>query len=125
MNTDSCCKKAGLGAYAVAFFGTFLIVALLVHFMQHFTTPPGISATRSAERLQIMTEFRAANGPLVEKYDWQDQPKGFVRVPIEQAKELILKEWQDPSAGRALLLERAAKEFAPPPKAPEKKNEYE
>jgi hypothetical protein len=62
---------------------------------------------------------------LLEKYDWQDQARGFVRVPVERAKELILEEWRDPAAGRSNLMARAAIEFAPAPKVPEKKNEYE
>jgi hypothetical protein len=125
MNSESCCQKTRLGAYVVALLGTFLIVALLVHLMQSYTQAPSISATRAAERMQIMTEFKAANAPLLDKYDWQDQAKGFVRVPIERAKELVLEEWQNPVAARSNLMARAAVEFAPAPKPPEKKNVYE
>jgi hypothetical protein len=125
MNSDSCCQKTRVGAYIAAFLGTFLIVALLVWLMQSYTEAPSISATRAAERMQIMSEFKAANAPLLEKYDWQDQAKGFVRVPIERAKELVLQEWQDPAAARSNLMARAAIEFAPAPKPPEKKSIYE
>jgi hypothetical protein len=125
MNSEPCCEKTRVGAYIVGFLGTFLIVALLVHLMQHYTQVPSISAARGAERMQIMAEFKAANSPLVEKYDWQDQPKGFVRIPIERAKELVLQEWQNPEAARSNLMARAAIEFAPPPKVPEKKSIYE
>lgn len=125
MNSDTCCKKTGVGAYVVAILGTFLVVALLVRLMQSYTQAPSISATRAAERMQIMTEFKALNAPLVENYDWQDQAKGFIRVPIERAKELVLEEWQNPEAARSNLMARAAIEFAPPPKVPEKKSVYE
>lgn len=125
MNSESCCQKTRLGAYVAGLLGTFLIVGLLVYLMQSYTQAPSISSTRAAERMQIMSDFKAANAPLVEKYDWQDQPKGFVRIPIERAKELVLEEWQDPVAARSNMMARAAKEFALPPKAPEKKNEYE
>jgi len=125
MNSEPCCEKTRVGAYVAGFLGTFLIVALLVHLMQHYTQVPSISAARGAERMQIMAEFKAANSPLVEKYDWQDQPKGFVRIPIERAKELVLQEWQNPEAARSNLMARAAIEFAPPPKVPEKKSVYE
>ncbi|HEX4122920.1 MAG TPA: hypothetical protein VH619_20070 [Verrucomicrobiae bacterium] len=125
MNPDTCCQKTRVGAYVVAILGTFLLVGALVWLLRSYTETPSPFAARSAERMQIMQEFQAANGPLVSKYDWQDQPKGFVRVPIERAKELILEEWRDPAAGRSKLISRAAKEFAPPPKVPEKKNEYE
>jgi hypothetical protein len=125
MNSETCRQKTRVGVYVAGFLGTFLIVALLVHLMQFYSRPPSISATRGAERMQIMSDFKAANAPLVEKYDWQDQPKGFVRVPIERAKELVLQEWQDPVAAHSNLMARAANEFAPPPKVPEKKSVYE
>jgi hypothetical protein len=125
MNSDTCRQQTRLGAYAVAILGTFLLVGWLVWLMRSYTEAPSPFATRSAERMQILAEFKAANAPLLEKYDWQDQARGFVRVPVERAKELILQEWQDPAAGRSNLMARAAKEFAPAPKVPEKKNEYE
>jgi hypothetical protein len=125
MNSESCSQKTRLGAYVVGLLGTFLIVALLVRLMQSYTQAPSMSATRAAERMQIMSEFKAANEPLVEKYDWQDQAKGFVRVPLERAKELVLEEWKDPEAARSNLMARAAKEFAVAPKPPEKKSIYE
>jgi hypothetical protein len=125
MNSDNCCKKSGLGAYVLAILGTFVLVGWLVWLMRSYTQAPSPFAARSAERMQIMSDFKALNAPLVEKYDWQDQAKGFVRIPIDRAKELILQQWQDPAAGRSNLMARAAIEFAPPPKVPEKKNEYE
>jgi hypothetical protein len=125
MNSESCTQKTRLGAYVLGLLGTFLIVALLVRLMLSYTQAPSVAATRAAERMQILSDFKAANNPLLEKYDWQDQAKGFVRVPIERAKELILEEWQDPAAARSNLMARAAKEFALPPKAPPPKNIYE
>jgi hypothetical protein len=125
MNSESSSQKTRLGAYVVGLLGAFLIVALLVRLMQSYTQAPSISATRAAERLQILSDFKAANAPLLEKYDWQDQAKGFVRIPIERAKELVLEEWQDPVAARSNLMARAAKAFALPPKVPEKKSIYE
>jgi len=125
MNTESYRQKTSLGVYVAGFLGTFLIVALLVYLMKSYAEAPSISATRADERLKIMTEFKAANTPLVETYDWQDQAKGFVRVPIERAKELVLQEGQDPVAARSNLVARAAIQFAPAPKVPEKKNPYE
>jgi len=125
MNPESCQQKTRTGAYVVAILATFLLVGWLVWLMRSYTQAPSPFAARSVERMQIRAEFNAANAPLVEKYDWQDQAKGFVRVPIERAKELIMQEWQDPVAGRSNLTARAAIEFAPPPKVPEKKNEYE
>jgi hypothetical protein len=125
MNSDNCCKKAGVGVYVVAIFGTFLIVGALVWYLRASTEAPSPFAARSAERMQIKAEFDAANNPLLNTYDWADQSKGFVRVPIERAKEIILEEWRDPAAGRSNLMARAAIEFAPAPKVPAPKNVYE
>jgi hypothetical protein len=125
MNPESCCQKSRRGAYVLGLLGTFLVMALLVWLMQSYTTAPSLAESRAAERKQILAEFKAANAPLLEKYDWQDQARGFVRVPVERAKVLMLQEWQDPAAGRSNLMARAAREFAPAPKPPEKNNEYE
>ena len=126
MNSEPSCQKTSCGVYVVGLLGTFLIVGFLVHLMQEHTEAPGISATRSAERMQIMSEFKAANQPLVETYAWQDEAKGFVRIPIERAKELALEEWsKDPGAARSNLMARAAKAFAVAPAPPPKKNPYE
>ncbi len=126
MNSEPSCQKTSCGVYVVALLGTFLIVGFLAHLMQAHTEAPGISATRGAERMQIMSEFKAANQPLVETYAWQDEAKGFVRIPIERAKELVLEEWsKDPVAARSNLMERAAKAFAVAPAPPPKKNPFE
>jgi hypothetical protein len=125
MNSESCSQKSRCGAYVLGLLGTFLVMALLVWFMRTYTQAPPLTESRAAERRQILLDFKAANEPLLDKYDWQDQAKGFVHIPIDRAKELILEEWQDPAAGRSNLMARAAKEFAPAPKVPPKKNEYE
>jgi hypothetical protein len=75
--------------------------------------------------MKILADFKAANAPLLDKYDWQDKDKGIVRIPVDRAKELVLEEWQNPAVAHSNLMERAAKAFAPAPKPPEKKNEYE
>jgi hypothetical protein len=125
MNLETCRQKTRLGAYVAGLLGTFLIVALLARLMQSRAGAPAITAARAAERMQILSGFQAANAPLLEKYDWQDQARGFVRVPMERAKELVLEEWRDPAAARSNLMARAAREFAPLPKPPEQKNPYE
>jgi hypothetical protein len=125
MNPGACSQKSQTAANVAAILGTFLVMAFLVGLMRHYTTPPSISAERAAERMKILADFNAVNLPLVEKYDWQDKDKGIVRVPVARAKELVLEEWQNPAAAHSHLMERAAKAFAPPPKPPPVKNEYE
>jgi Fe2+ transport system protein B len=125
MNPESCCQKTRTAANVMAILGTFLVMAFLVWLMRYYTATPSLSEDRAAERMKILADFKAANAPLLEKYDWQDKDKGIMRVPVARAKELVLEEWQNPAAARSNLMERAAKAFAPTPKPPEKKNEYE
>lgn len=124
MNTESCnCGKTC--ANVLAIIGTLLVVAFLVHLMRHFTAVPSLAEDRAAERMKILADFKAANQPLLEKYDWQDKDRGVVRVPIARAKEIVLDEWQNPAVAHSNLMERAAKAFAPAPKPPEQKSQYE
>ena len=118
-------QQTQVAANVLAILGAFLVMAFLVALMRHYTAAPSLSADRAAERMKILADFKAANAPLVEKYDWQDKDKGFVRVPLSRAKVLVLEEWQNPAVAHSNLMERAAKAFAPAPKPPEKKNEYE
>jgi len=122
MNTESNCRKCCNGLSVLGVAGSFLVMAWLVWLMRGYTQPPALAQVRAAERLKIKAEFDAANAPLLQGYDWADKQKGFVRIPVERAKELILQEWQNPAAGRSNLLARAAKEFAPAAVA---KNPYE
>lgn len=125
MNSENARQKTGAALYVLAAAGTFLIMAFVVWLVHSETAPAPLEQQRGEERLKILADYRAANEPLVSQYDWQDQSKGLVRVPIQRAMELVLQEWQDPAAGRSNLLARAAKAFAPPPKLPEAKNPFE
>ncbi len=125
MNNEACCQKSRLAASVLAILGTFLVVAFLAALLRHYTAVPSLAEDRGNERMKILADFKAANAPLVENYDWQDKDKGIVRVPVAVAKELVLKEWQDPAAARSNLMTRAAKAFAPAPKPPPVKNDYE
>jgi hypothetical protein len=98
--------------------GSFLVMAWLVWLMRGYTQPPELAAVRAEERLKIKHEFDAASAPLLNGYDWVDKEKGFVRIPVERAKELILLEWQNPVAGHSILAARAARAFAPAAVAP-------
>jgi hypothetical protein len=125
MNNDDCCQQTRAGVYAVGILGTLLVMAVLVWIMRLYTEAPPVFAERSAERLKIRHDFDEANSPIVSSYDWQDQTRGIVRIPLDRAKELVLEEWQNPTAARSNLIERAAKAYAPLPKVPEKPNPYE
>jgi hypothetical protein len=108
-----------------AILAAFLVMGFLVALMRHYTATPSLAQMRGAERMKILADFKAANEPFLEKYDWQDKDRGVIHIPITRAKELVLEEWQNPAAGRSNLIERAAKAFAPLPKPAPVKNEYE
>lgn len=115
-NGRKCC---GLGAYAIAVLGVFLIVAGLVWVMIHYTRPEPLGEDRAAIRRKALVELRASNLEVLNNpnYAWQDQNKGIVRLPIDRAMELALKLWQDPASARSNLNARVevATKVAPPP----------
>ena len=116
---------ARLTAYAIGILGTFLIVAMLVLAMRHYTRPEPVGANRVEERYKFLQDQRAADAKALNEYDWIDKEKGIVRLPVQRAVELTLQEWQNPAAARSNLISRVEKATAAPPKAPEKPSIYE
>src|SRR6266545_6039588 len=108
-------ETASLTAYAVGILGTFLIVALLVLAMRHYTQPTPVGANRVEERHKFLQDQRAADAKALTEYDWVDKDKGIVRLPVQRALELTLQEWQDPAAARSNLISRVEKATAAPP----------
>lgn len=114
-----------IAAWSIGIVGTFLLMALLVWAMYHYTRPEPLGADRVRERHQFLVETREADAQSLHQYAWIDQSKGLIRLPIERALELTLREWQDPAAARALLIERVELATEPPPPPPEPENPYE
>ena len=129
--SDNCCqpsdcgKKSCMGTYILAVIGALLLVSWVVKLTRAYTAPAPIAAARVQERLKNIADLRAENAKTLETYDWVDQAKGIVRLPIERSKEITLQEWQNPAAARANMMERAAKKFYVPPAAPPPPNPYE
>ena len=117
--------SARLTAYAISIVGTFLIVAMLVLAMRHYTQPAPVGANRVEERQKFLRDQRAADAKALNEYDWVDKDKGIVRLPVQRALELTLQEWQNPAAARSNLTSRVDKATAVPPKAAEKPSIYE
>jgi hypothetical protein len=115
MNTEPNSRNCRTGLSVLGIAGSFLVMAWLVWLMRGYTQSPALAQVRAAERLKIKADFNAANAPLVNGYEWVDKPKGFVRIPVDRAKELVLQEWQSPAEGRSNLLARAGRKFAPAP----------
>jgi hypothetical protein len=102
--------------------GTLAIMAILVLVLLRATRPEDIAAARARERVQVREDIRAAEAKATQQYAWQDAAKGIVRLPVERAMELVVREWQDPAAARSNLIARVQVATAPPP---EPANPYE
>jgi hypothetical protein len=111
--------------WAVGILGTFLVVAVLVALMIRVTRPEPVNGNRISERYQFLHEVRQAEVAALSQYSWQNKDKGIVRVPAERAMELVLHEWQNPTAARSNLIARVESATALPPKPPEAANPYE
>ena len=110
-------SRPKLFATVVVLVGSLFIVGYLVSAMKRYNQPPGVSAQRTAERYKNLSETASAAKEAATQYGWVDQGKGFVRIPLERAREIILREYQNPAQAKALLVERADKlnAAAPPP----------
>jgi uncharacterized protein YdaU (DUF1376 family) len=112
--------------YIVGILGSFLIVAGLVWAMIHFTRPQPLGEDRAAVRAKALAELRAAEAEALNNTAWLDQPKGIVRLRIEDAMKMVEQEWgHNPAAARSNLMARVEKATAPPPKVPEKPSQFE
>ena len=102
-----------------------LIFVALVWKMRQYTTPPALTAARIAERTKALAEVLSAEAEGLNNVGWIDPAKKIVRLPITEAMNLALREWQNPAQARSNLIARVEKATAPPPKAPEKPSQFE
>jgi len=122
--TDCCaCKKKV--AYVVGIVGSFLLVGGLVWLMIQKTQPESLGEDRAALRRKNLTELKGVNADVLKNYAVLDANKKIARVPIDEAKRILIEEWKDAKAGRSNLIARVEKATAVPPKAPEKKSDFE
>ena len=125
MNPEPQPERSGL-AYFITVLGSFLIVALLVWAMRHYTQPPSLGAARAAERAKALAELRAAEAEALDTTGWVDPTKGIVRLRIEDAMKWVEQEWaRNPTAARSNLISRVLKATAPPPRPKEKPSPFE
>jgi hypothetical protein len=99
------------------FIGTilvFLMVVVVLAVMYRYTQPPAVDHERFEERRKALTELRAQAQQQLENYGWVNPEKRIVRLPIRQAMELTVREWQDPVAGRSNLIARSRASQAAP-----------
>ena len=107
---SSCCQNAKItGAYLIGGIGSFAIIAVLAC-LAVGNPPPKVDAARAQLRKQYRTDIDAANQQLLTEYsvDKDALAKGnyVYHIPIARALEIAAKDFQDPAAGRAKLLQR-------------------
>jgi hypothetical protein len=122
---DNTVEKFKLTAWALAIAGTFLLMAVLIWTMYHYTRADDLNAARVQERYRFLEEVQAAEAQATSQYAWRDRAKGLVILPIERALELTLHEWHNPEAARSNLLVRLEKAMEQPPPPPPPVNPYE
>jgi hypothetical protein len=122
---DSPFEKIKLTVWSTAIAGTFLLMAVLIWAMYHYTRPEDLDAARVQERYRFLEETRATDAQLLSQYAWRDRDKGLVILPLERALELTLQEWQDPAAARSNRIALVEKAMEKPPPPPEPVNPYE
>lgn len=102
-------------AWFISIAGSFLILGGLAWLLIVRTTPPGIDEVRAGERRAALAEVRGADQKALTTAAVLDAGKGFHRIPIDSAMDLMLAKWQDPAAGRSDLLRRIEVSTAKPP----------
>lgn len=111
--------------FVIFIMAAFVALPWLIYGARHKTHAQPIGYERADERAAALENVKTNGIAILDSYGWRNKNESIVRIPIERAKELTAKEWQDPTAARKQLLGLAAKAFTPPPKPPEKKSEYE
>lgn len=124
MSSQPARERTGL-AYVIGILGSLLIVAALVWAMQRYTQQPLLGQDRVVVRKKALADLRATEASELANYGWLDQPKGVVRLPIADAMQLALRDWQNPAAARSNLIARVEKATAAPPAAPAKPSAFE
>jgi hypothetical protein len=117
MKTSSCCTFAGIATYTVAIVGAFLLMGGLVSVMKKHLDPRPANQVRIEERRKAAAEVQAAAAQL-SHYAAIDKTKGQYQLRIDQAMEMVVRQWKEPANGRAELMSRLEKFNAPPPPPP-------
>jgi hypothetical protein len=118
-------SKPKMWVYAVATALSFLIMAWVVRTMYQEHNPGRVNSQRAAERIKARNEVEAAAVAEMNNAGDVDAQRGIKRIPIQQAMEMLVRDWENPAAGRSNLLVRLEKATAPLPEAPVQPSEFE
>ena len=98
--------KTSVIVYAVAIVGVFMIMGVLAWMLRHYTQPLTIDAGRAEARRKALVELRQSAQDQLNGYGYVDVGRGQVRLPVDQAIEMMILQWKDPAVGRSNLLGR-------------------
>jgi hypothetical protein len=124
MNPETPSVNRASGA-AVGFLAASVVFIVLVAVLKFSVKPPAINAGRAATISQALFQIRTNETAALNFPGWIDPQRGIVRLPIETAMRMAVRDWQNPDAARSNLIERAEKAAAPAPVAPAKPNPFE
>lgn len=118
MNGELRPARASLFTFVIAALAALLIAGALVWIMVRVTRPEPVNAARAEERRKALVQTRNEETQVLNNYDRVGAAPGFVRMKIDDAMKLTVKEYQDPAGARKELIARADKAATPPPQAP-------
>lgn len=118
-------SRTKLWVYAAAFALSFLIMKYVVTRMYRTHNPGRVNAARAEERKKARLDLEATAIAELNNGGDVDAAKGIKRLPIKLAMEMVVREWENPAAGRSNLVARSLKAAEPAPVAPPKPSEFE
>jgi Flp pilus assembly protein TadB len=118
MNGELRPARTHLFTFVIAAVGALLIVGALVWIMVRVTRPEAVGAARAEERRKALIQTRNEETQVLNRYDRQGATPDFVRMKIDDAMKLTVREYQNPAAARSNLVARADKAGTPPPPPP-------
>lgn len=89
----------------------------LVSVVKKHLNPQPANQARIDERRKVAADVRAAAAQLTQ-FAAIDKAKGQYQLRIDQAMEMVVRDWKEPASGRAQLISRLEKFNAPPPPPP-------
>jgi hypothetical protein len=119
MNGELRPARASLFTFVIAALAALLIAGVLVLIMVRVTRPEPVGVGRAEERKKALIQTREEEAKVLNNYDRVGAAPGFVRMKIDDAMKLTVKEYQDPAAARKEMIARADKAGTPPPAPPQ------
>lgn len=95
-STASTESKSSFYATFIAVIGCFSIflIILLVAYLPNRAPMAGTGLKSPAERKALLAELKGKSFTSATTYGWVDKEKGVIRIPVERAIELTIKEYE-------------------------------